>query len=156
MIKFGLTSRTSAVIKKVHVTLVIPAECQPATNDGGKKRYSSPACKPSVEKKRKTSSATRGSSCVSEKLVIDLTSSKGAKMTVEPKPVKPTAPKVTASIAKRLAQRKGSVTLLVSRFVSKCLSGAKSGSTSKRFAAMKSKKVDYAVKVAFGPILFLP
>ena len=95
--------------------------------------------------------AARGSSSTAEKLIIDLTSPKGAKKTVEPEPMKPVAPKVTASITERLAQRKGSVTPPVSGFVSKRPSGTKSGSTLERLAAMKSGKVDYAAKVAHEP-----
>ena len=48
-----------------------------------------------TEKKPRTSFAARGSSSAAEKLVIDLTSPKGAKKTVELEPVKPAAPKVT-------------------------------------------------------------
>ncbi|KAB2604951.1 S ribonuclease [Pyrus ussuriensis x Pyrus communis] len=97
-----------------------------AVNGGGKKRSCSPAYEPSVEKKPRTSSTTLGSSSAAEKLVIDLTSPKGVKMTVEPELMKPTAPK-------------------------KYPSGAKSGSASERLAAMKNGKVDFAAKVASGP-----
>ena len=115
------------------------------------KGSSSPAHQSSVEKKPRTSSAARGSSSDAEKLVIDLTSPKGVKKTFEPEPVKPAAPKVTASIAERLAQRKSLVVPLVSGFVSKCLLGDKSGSASERLTVMKSGKVDSAAKVAPGP-----
>ncbi|KAM1581846.1 hypothetical protein ACFX10_029648 [Malus domestica] len=98
------------------------AVIEPAANGGGKKRYSSPACESLVEKKPKTSSVTRGSSSVAKKLVIDLTFLEGAKKTVKPKPMKPAAPK--------------------------CMLGTKSGLTSKRLAAMKSRKVNSADKVA--------
>ncbi|KAM1216520.1 hypothetical protein ACFX2J_012792 [Malus domestica] len=101
-------------------------------------------------KKPKISSATHESSSVTKKLVINLTSPKGAKMIVEPELVKPTAPKVTASIAEKLVQRKSSVTPPVSRFVSKRPSGAKSGSSSDRLTAMKSGNVDSAAKVMSG------
>ena len=41
----------------------------------------------------------------------------------------------------------------MSWFVSKRVSGAKSGSASERLASIKSRKVDSAVKVASEPIL---
>ncbi|KAB2602743.1 S ribonuclease [Pyrus ussuriensis x Pyrus communis] len=97
---------------------------KPAANDGGKKRYSSLACEPSAEKKPMTSFAARGSSFAAKKLVVDLTSPKRAKKTIEPK----------------LAQRKASR-----------LSRAKSGSAFKRLAVMKSGKEDSATQVAPGP-----
>ena len=49
------------------------ADVKPAANESGDKRSSSPAYEPSVEKKLKTSSAARGGSSVTKKLVIDLT-----------------------------------------------------------------------------------
>ena len=52
---------------------------------------------------------------------------------------------------KSVAQ-KGSVVPLVSVFVSKCTSGTKSGSTSERLAAIKSRKMDFAAKVGSGPV----
>ena len=66
--------------------------------------------------------------------------------------MKPTTPKVTASITKRLTQQKGSVMPLVSGFVSDRLSEARPGSASERLAAMKSGKVDSAAKVAPRPV----
>ena len=90
------------------------AALQRAANDGGKKRSSSPACEPLAEKKPKTSFAARGSSSAAEKLVIDLTSPKGVKKTIETEHEKPAAPKVTTSITKRLAKWKGLVTPPVS------------------------------------------
>ncbi|KAM1243674.1 hypothetical protein ACFX2G_035903 [Malus domestica] len=134
-------------IKDEKLTRPITA-VEPGANGGGRKRSSSPACEPSVEKKPITSSIARRSSSVAENLVIDLTFPKGVKMTVEPEPVKPAAPKVTASIAERLAQHMSLVVPLVSRFVSKSPSGAKFSFASKRFVAIKSGKVDFATKVA--------
>ncbi|KAM1815721.1 hypothetical protein ACFX12_000203 [Malus domestica] len=77
----------------------------------------------------------------------------GAKKIIEPEPVKPTTQKVITSIAEKLAQRKGSVTLSVFGFVSKRPSGAKSGLTFERLITMKSGKVDSATKVAPRPVL---
>ncbi|KAM1743627.1 hypothetical protein ACFX12_013504 [Malus domestica] len=113
-------------MKKVHVTLGIPTEYQLATNDSGNKRFFSPAYEPSADKKPMTYSAARGSSFATEKLVIDLTSPKRAKKTVELEPVKPVAPK--------------------------CPSGAKSGSASERLTVIKSVKVDFATKVVPGSV----
>ena len=124
---------------------------EPAANEGGKKRSSSPAHEPSTKRKPKTFSAVRGSSYAAEKLVIYLTSPKGPTKTFEHEPVKPAAPKVTASITEILAQQKSSVVPPVSEFVSKRPSGPKSGSASERLAAIKSGKVDSAAKVAHGP-----
>ncbi|KAB2617054.1 plastidial pyruvate kinase 1 [Pyrus ussuriensis x Pyrus communis] len=90
-----------------------------AANGCGKKRSSSSACEPSVN------------SSAAEKLVIDLTSLKGAKMTVDLEPVRHAVPK----------------------FVSKRPSGAKSGCAFERLAAMKSRKVDSVAKVASRPVL---
>ncbi|KAM1588536.1 hypothetical protein ACFX15_027087 [Malus domestica] len=100
------------------------AAVEPAANDGGKKRSSSPACKPLAENNPRTSSAARGSSSIIEKPIIDLTSPNRAKKTVEH--VKPAALKHP--------------------------SRAKSGSASVRLTAMKSRMVDSAAKVALGPI----
>lgn len=47
-----------------------------AANEGGRKRYSSPAREPSVKKKLKTSSSARKGLPTIEKLVIDLNFSK--------------------------------------------------------------------------------
>ncbi|KAM2072069.1 hypothetical protein ACFX1T_040426 [Malus domestica] len=123
-----------------------------AAIEGGKRRFSSPVREPSAKKRPMTSSAARESSSATEKLVIDITSPKGVKKTVKPKPMKPGAPKATVSIAERLAQRKGSTVPPVSGFVSKHPSGAKFESTSERLVAMKSGKVDSVAKVAPGPI----
>ncbi|KAM2959911.1 hypothetical protein FF1_029669 [Malus domestica] len=76
---------------------------EPTAIDGGKKRSSSPICDPLAEKKPNTSFAAHGSSSTIEKFIIDLTSPKGPKKTVELEPGKPAAPKVTASITERLA-----------------------------------------------------
>ncbi|KAB2595398.1 S ribonuclease [Pyrus ussuriensis x Pyrus communis] len=165
-ISVWLNPKDFANMKKVHNALGILAEYREwrwllnhfrqekefTTNESGKNRSFSPACKPSAEKKPMTYPAIRGSSSAAEKLAINLTSPKGEKKTVEPELVKPAASKVTTSITERLTQRKGSVVLPVSRFVSKRLSGAKSGLTSERLAAIKSENVDSAVKVASKPV----
>ncbi|KAB2600333.1 plastidial pyruvate kinase 1 [Pyrus ussuriensis x Pyrus communis] len=137
--KGGLPLREEIKRIKDDVLALPIAAIELATNGGGKKRSSSPASEPLVEKKPRTSSAARGSSSTAEKLVIDLTSLKGVKMTIEPKPVKPVAPKVTVSIDERLAHQKSLVVPPVSRFVSKHQLGAKFGSASERLTAMKSR-----------------
>ncbi|KAM1355812.1 hypothetical protein ACFX2H_029819 [Malus domestica] len=131
-------------MKKVHITLGIPAEyrrlsskekikqikdevlarpiavVELAANGGRKKRSSSPAYEHSTEKKPMTSFAACGGSSATKKLVIDLTSPKGIKKSIEPELVKLAAPKYS--------------------------SRAKCGSTSKRLAVMKSGKVDSTTK----------
>lgn len=73
-------------------------------------------------------------------------------MTVESKPTKHVAPKVAMTIAKKIAQRKGFVVPQVFGFVSKWAFGGKFGSSSKRFATMKSIKVDFAAKMVPEPV----
>ena len=90
---------------------------EPATNEGGKKRYSTPACEPWAGMKPRTSSAAHGGSCAAEKLVIKVTSPKGMKKYVESEPVKPAALKEATTIADMIAHRKGLVVPPVSRFV---------------------------------------
>ncbi|KAM2448798.1 hypothetical protein PS1_018960 [Malus domestica] len=126
------------------------AAVESATNDGEKKRSSSPAYESLAEKKPRTSYAAHGSSSGAKMLIIDLTSPKGVKQTVELE--LKAALKVTASIAEKLTQQKGSVMLLVSGFVSKYPSRVKSGSASKRLAAIKSGKVDFIAKVTPGHV----
>ncbi|KAM1003363.1 hypothetical protein ACFX2C_003695 [Malus domestica] len=94
---------------KDDVLACLIANVEPTANKGGKKRYLSLVCEPLAEKKPITSSAARRSSPAAKKLVIDLTSPKGVKKTIEPEPVKLDAPKVIASITEKLTQRKGSV-----------------------------------------------
>ena len=59
--------------------------------------------------------------------------------------MKPVAPKVATTIV--VGQRKGSMVPLVSEFISKHTSGAKSGSTFETFVAMNNENLDYAAKV---------
>lgn len=79
-----------------------------------------------------------------EKLVIHLTSPKGKKKAVESEPMKPVVPKVATIVAKRIAQREGSVVPSVSGFVSKRMLGTKFGLASERLAVMKNRNVDCA------------
>lgn len=105
-----------------------------------------------VGKKLKTFFAACEGPFVAKKLVIDQTFPKGEKNTIESDLAKPTTPKVATTIAEMIAQRKGSMVPLVSRFVSKRQFRAKFGLVSEKFTAMKSKNVDYAAKVALGPV----
>lgn len=59
---------------------------------------------------------------------------------------------MATTIAERIAQRKGSMVPLMSRFVSKHPFGAKSGLAFEKLATMKSGNVDSAAKVALGPV----
>ncbi|KAM1578594.1 hypothetical protein ACFX1Z_040131 [Malus domestica] len=121
---------------------------EPATNEGGKKRPSSPTQKTTVEKKLKISfAACEGSSTV-PKLVINLTSSKGEKDEVARSMlVAPTIPKFASSIAERIAQRRSSSMSSVSKFVPNHSSRAKSGSPLERLATIKINKVPLPAKV---------
>lgn len=60
--------------------------------------------------------------------------------------------KVATTVAEWIAQRKVYIVPLVFGFVSKHASEVKSSSTSKRFVAMKSVKVDSVAKVAPWPV----
>ena len=72
-------------------------------NEGGKNRSSSPAQEMRVEKKPKTSSATREGSFAIDRLVIDLISSKGNKYeTARFEPVTPAMPKVAGKITDKI------------------------------------------------------
>ncbi|KAM2977165.1 hypothetical protein FF2_014138 [Malus domestica] len=105
-----------------------------------------------VEKKAKTSSAAHEGSPAVDKLVINLTSSKGKKdKAAKYELVTFAIPKVASMIADMIAQRRGSVVPLVSKFMLKRLLRAKSGSPLERLAIMKSDKVDPAVRMALKP-----
>ncbi|KAM2546510.1 hypothetical protein TB1_017923 [Malus domestica] len=125
---------------------------KPAANKGGKKKSSLPACEPLTEKKQKTYSAGHGGSSAAEKLVIDLTSPKGTKKSVEFELAKLAASKVTTFIDERISHWKGSAVPPMFGFMLKLASRAKSGSVSERFASINSGKVDYAAKMASGPV----
>ena len=71
------------------------------------------------------------------------------------RPMKLATPKVATTIAERISHPKGSVVPSVSRFMSKCVSGAKSGSTSERLATMKKRKVDLLLRWCLGLFLIL-
>ncbi|KAM1331140.1 hypothetical protein ACFX14_043775 [Malus domestica] len=61
---------------------------------------------------------------------------------------------MASTIADRIAQRKGSVMPLGSKFVPRCLLGVKSSSPLERLATMNSDKVDSTAKVALRPTHF--
>ncbi|KAM1500019.1 hypothetical protein ACFX10_022631 [Malus domestica] len=122
---------------------------EPATNEGGKKRPSLPAQETHAEKKPKTSSATHEGSPATPNLVIDLTSFKAEKEeAARSVSVVPTIPKVTSSIADKIAQRRSSSLPPVLKCVPKRPSETKSGSPLERLAIMKSDKVPLPAKVA--------
>ncbi|KAM0996870.1 hypothetical protein ACFX2C_006820 [Malus domestica] len=106
-----------------------------------------------VEKKSNASSATCEGPPAADRLVINLTSSKGQKYeAVISKLVTPAMQKVTSTIVDKIIQRRGSVVPLVSKSMPKRPLGAKSSSLSERFFIMKSDKVNSAAKVAPRPI----
>ncbi|KAM1801359.1 hypothetical protein ACFX11_032978 [Malus domestica] len=80
--------------------------------------------------------------------MIDLTSSKGKKdEAAKSEPMTHAMPKVTSTIADRIAQHKGSIVPPMSKYVPKRSLRAKSSSPSMRLATMKNDKVDFAAKV---------
>ncbi|XP_050156211.1 uncharacterized protein LOC126630102 [Malus sylvestris] len=122
---------------------------EPATNEGGKKRPSSPTQKTPVEKKLKISFAACEGSPTAPKLVINLTSSKGEKDEVaRSMPVAPAIPKSASSIVERITQRRSSSVSSMSKFVPKHSSRAKYGSPLERPATIKINKVPMPAKVA--------
>ncbi|KAM1611426.1 hypothetical protein ACFX1Z_000209 [Malus domestica] len=150
--KGGLPPREE--IKRIkEETLACPiAIVEPAVNEGEKKRSSPPAQEMPAEKKRNTSSATREGLFATDKLVIDLTSSKRKKDEVtRSEPVRSVVPHVANMITDKIAQRRGFVVPTVLKFVPKRPSGAKSSSLLERLATMKSDKVDSAAKMAPKP-----
>ncbi|KAB2623412.1 S2-RNase [Pyrus ussuriensis x Pyrus communis] len=149
--EFGSTSKTSPDMNKVYVALGISAEyCEwrwllspffqekgglpPEkgdkldANEGGTKRSSPPAQEMPFEKKPKTSSAAREGLPATDRLVIDLTSSKRKKY--------------------EAARSEQTTPVMPNKFVPRHLLGAKFGSLSERLAIMKGDKVDSTAKVA--------
>ncbi|KAM1396579.1 hypothetical protein ACFX2I_014257 [Malus domestica] len=106
-----------------------------------------------VEKKLKTFSIDHEGMSTTERLVIDLTSSKRKKdEAARLEPVTPTMLKVASTIADKIAQHRGSIVPRVPKSVPRLPLRAKFGSPLERLATMKSDKVDSTAKVVPRPI----
>lgn len=111
-------------------------------SEGGRKKSSSPAREPSVEKKLKTSSATRSSTV--GRLVVDLSSSRNKKEPTGSELVKLAASRVTRTVANK-------ITHLVPGFIPRQPSMPKFDPIPDERVVAKSKDGDSTAKTVSGP-----
>ncbi|KAM1146175.1 hypothetical protein ACFX19_038743 [Malus domestica] len=84
-----------------------------------KKKSSSPAREPLVEKKLRTSSTAREGPSTYERLMIDLTSYMGKKEAARSEPMKPAVLKVVRTVVDKIVQWRNSALPLCAWFYSK-------------------------------------
>ncbi|KAB2600204.1 hypothetical protein D8674_010475 [Pyrus ussuriensis x Pyrus communis] len=138
--KGGLPSREKIKPIKAETLACLIAVVEPTVNKGGNKR----------------SSLSTQEMLAKKKHVIDLTFSKGKNDRVaRSKLVMPAMPKVTSTIANRIAQHRGFIVPSLRKFMPRRPLGAKFGSPMERLATMKSDKVDSVAKVVPKPLFLL-
>ncbi|KAM1286257.1 hypothetical protein ACFX2J_000330 [Malus domestica] len=131
------------------------ATVEPDVSEGGRKRSLSPARELSVDKKLKTSSATREGSSIVRRLVIDLTFPKRKKEAARSKLMKLVAPKIARNVADKIAQRRSYVVPSVPWFILRLPLVPKSSPIPKVHVAAKNEGDDFIAKAVSGPTSFI-